>query len=134
MKIQIPPSEYPIFKIEVIGPDFLRMIEASTELKEVECDSEGIDERTLTLTGQYCDDRHNPVGDEIVLKVADDPRYDEEAEDLVDVDLDDEDLDGENLDALDDPEDEDDEEAPVEDREEAPVEEADDLVDEPLDE
>lgn len=121
MKIQIPPSEYPIFKIEATGPDFFRMVEASTELSEVELDLEDNDERDLTLTGQYYDRGRNPVGSEIVLKVADDSRYDED--DAANI-----------LSESTDPEDEDDEEAPVEDREEAPVEEADELVEEPLDE
>jgi hypothetical protein len=119
MKIQIPQSDHPRILLEISGPDFLRRMEVSTELKEIVREYEDVDEAELTIVGQFCDNGRNPVGPELVLKEAEDRRYDDEAGDLFTDNLDE---------TLDEPEDEDDEEAPVEDREEAPVEEADGLV------
>ena len=122
MKLQIPQnSDQNLMMIEITGPDFLKIIEVSTEHLVIERNYPDVDERLLTAKAWFISNAREPVGEEFVLKAA-------EVIKGLDEDLD------EDLDEMKDLEDKDDEEAPVEDHEEAAVEEADDLVEEPADE
>ena len=80
MKIRVPKnSEYDRVMIEVTGPDFLALVEASTELDEVECQCD-VDERLLTIKAWPITNSREPAGDEVVLQQGIDPEPEEDDE------------------------------------------------------
>jgi hypothetical protein len=74
MRLQVPQSSqfYRVI-IEITGPDILRRIEASTEVAEVTPRlPEGTDERLVAAKAWFINGAREPVGEEIVLKEAED--------------------------------------------------------------
>jgi len=71
MKLQIPQnSDQNRMMIEITGPDFLKIIEVSTEHLVIERNYPDVDERLLTARAWFISNAREPVGDEIVLKAA----------------------------------------------------------------
>ena len=80
MKIRVPKnSEYQRVMIEVTGPDFLNLIEVSTELDEVECQCD-FDERLLTIKAWPITNAREPAADEVVLQQGETPEPEEDDE------------------------------------------------------